>query len=221
MSDEAAPTAGSSRPLPGRRAAVLAVLALGVAGLVAGAVTWATAGVRDALGAELAVAVAGRGVAPGVTAGAVVVVAAGLALTLAGRWTAPVVGALVTAGGALEVAAALGAGGTLERAARTAAREFAGVDALTGPPVPGAARWVAVVVGVTTAVVGVLVTVAGRRWTADRRHGPGAASPARSAAAAGGPATGGAGDGRADACPDAADDDPAVWDRLSRGEDPT
>lgn len=196
---------------PNRRTTVLAGLALGIAGLAVGAASWATVTARDGLDATVAVDVAGRAVAPGVTAGAVVVVAAALALTLAGRWAAPVAAAVVAGGGLLQLGSAvlvLRSPEGLERAARRAALEQVGVDALTGTPQTGALPWLAVGVGVLTVLLGAVAVVAGRRWTADRRHTSDLPGTDPS-----GPVTGPA---TADH-----DDDPAVWDRLSRGDDPS
>lgn len=202
---------------PTRRVTVVAALALGSAGLAVGGASWATATTRDGLDAVVTVDVAGRAVAPGVTAGALVVVAAALALTLAGRWAAPLVGVVVVGGGALQTVSAftvLGSGGGVERAARRAALEHVGVDALTQPPRIGPVPWLAVVVGLLTVALGVLVVLVGRRWAADRRHAVPVAVDATPTDES----------NDVPSSPDSSspdDDDPAVWDRLSRGEDPT
>jgi len=137
--------------------------------------------------------------APAVSAAGLLIVASALALAMARRWGAVLAGVVVGGGAGVAVAVVLSVLADPAAPAVAAARELVGVGLLDGAATVSPAPWVALALALVTAVVGCLAVLTSRAWAApSARHEPVTGVP-----------------GPSDA------DDPAAWDALSRGQDPT
>jgi uncharacterized membrane protein (TIGR02234 family) len=192
----------------GRGRWAAAVLLLAAATGACSLPVWVRATGVSALAGQVALRVSGAGAAPAVPAAALVLAAAGAAVALAGRVGRWVVAAVVLVAGFVVVVAAVAVLADPSGPAIAAAAAQTGVDHLAGAAGVTAGPWVALVLGVATAVAGVALARASAAWPApSRRHevaGP-AAVPGTAP----------------DAEPDAGPDERADWDALSRGTDPS
>ncbi len=199
-----------------RRAVVLAALVLAVLVAACAAPTWVLATTSSPSVAVVPLSVTGTSVAPGAGAGALVVGAAALALALGRRWGQRVALVAVAAGGALVAVSALASLGSAHSAALSAALEAVGVATLTGDARLTVWPWIAAALGLAAVGLAVAGGVSTRRWSGPSQRFEQAEGSARSAeqevpGTAAQPAPGVL----------ALQDDTAVWEALSRGEDPT
>lgn len=199
MSTPAPAAAHARRALPGRRTTVLAGTA--ASALLAGTTRaiWIEASAPDLTGTAQQVSVNGADAAPAVLALALVAVAASLATSLSSSWLRLITGPALLLAGAGAAFAALGVTRAPEDAAGAAVATSTGV---VGSAVTAQTTFwplLTLVPAVAVAAVGVLVLVAGRSWKVGTRYRSAAVVPAA----------------------DPANDPAAVWDALSRGEDPS
>lgn len=209
-----------SRPRLTRRSAVLAGLVLAGALLLLTRAPWMHARVSDLVGGTTAVDVSGAEAAPLVVAAALVALAASAVVAISSRAVRFVSGPLLVAAG---IAAALGALAVRtdpEGHARSAIAEATGVSGaeaeLSGTLWP----LLALLPCAGLALLGAMVLVAGRTWVGSTRyarevtaHAAGASAVQGSVADEGAVATA--------PVPPASEGPAALWDALSRGEDPT
>ncbi len=209
-----------SRPRLTRRSAVLAGLVLAGALLLLTRAPWMHARVSDLVGGTTAVDVSGAEAAPLVVAAALVALAASAVVAISSRAVRFVSGPLLVAAG---IAAALGALAVRtdpEGHARGAIAEATGVSGaeaeLSGTLWP----LLALLPCAGLALLGAMVLVAGRTWVGSTRYArEGTASAAGASAVQGSVADEGA--VATAPVPPASEDPAALWDALSRGEDPT
>lgn len=180
---------------------------------------WVTARLDDAVLGPISVVASGRQAAALVPALALVALAGGVALLLARRTGRRAAGLLLVLAGAGTSSAAV----SLLRSPQSGVRDLVGravgtvgapdaATTLTGWP------WLAVAGGVLVAAGGVLAVLRAGRWQGPRSRYDSPA-PGTHPTSTAGPA-GAAGAAAATDSP--TDPDPgAVWDALSRGEDPT
>ncbi|PJI85473.1 Trp biosynthesis-associated membrane protein [Luteimicrobium subarcticum] len=209
-----------------RRTSVLTLLLLGLLALGTAVPTWLTSAGSTAISAHVAVTVAGTKAAPGVAAGALVVAAGALALGIVGRLGRYLVPVVTAVAGVVVTGAAVGVLRDPRPVAVRAAADTTGVTVLIEPVHVSVWPWLTAVLGVLVVVVSVLALVGARTWTFSTRHEragtvapPTAAASTASGTADTAPGAGDGDGGSADAID--ADDHHAVWDSLSRGEDPT
>lgn len=181
------------RRAAGRGRWVLVVLVLGLVTAALGVPTWVHATGVSAIGADTPVQVAGTTAAPQVLAVALVVLAAGAALALVGRVGRWAVVAVLVAGGALVVAAAVGVLVDPARAAGDAVTASTGLTGLAGRPSPTPWPWLAATGGLLLVVCGAVLARASRSWPGSSRRHERAVAP----------------------------DERSDWDALSRGVDPS
>lgn len=209
-----------SRPRLTRRSAVLAGLVLAGALLLLTRAPWMHARVSDLVGGTTAVDVSGAEAAPLVVAAALVALAASAIVAISSRAVRFVSGPLLVAAG---IAAALGALAVRtdpEGHARSAIAEATGVSGaeaeLSGTLWP----LLALLPCAGLALLGAMVLVAGRTWVGSTRYAREGTAPAGGASAVQGSV---ADEGAVATAPvpPASEDPAALWDALSRGEDPT
>lgn len=209
-----------SRPRLTRRSAVLAGLVLAGALLLLTRAPWMHARVSDLVGGTTAVDVSGAEAAPLVVAAALVALAASAVVAISSRAVRFVSGPLLVAAG---IAAALGALAVRtdpEGHARGAIAEATGVSGaeaeLSGTLWP----LLALLPCAGLALLGAMVLVAGRTWVGSTRYAREGTAPAAGASAVQGSV---ADEGAVATAPvpPASEDPAALWDALSRGEDPT
>lgn len=201
-----------------RRTAVLGLLLLGLVALLTAVPTWLTSAGSTAIEARVAIAVTGTKAAPGVAAGALVVAAGALALGIVGRIGRFVVPVVTAVAGVVVVGAGLGVVRDPRPVALRAAADSTGVTVLTEPVHVALWPWLTVVLGALVVLVSAIAVLGSSDWTVSTRH---ERAGVVGAAGAGPTAAGGAA-ARAEPAPTVDVDDPhAVWDSLSRGEDPT
>ncbi|SLM94327.1 Trp biosynthesis-associated membrane protein [Brachybacterium nesterenkovii] len=209
-----------SRPRLTRRSAVLAGLVLAGALLLLTRAPWMHARVSDLVGGTTAVDVSGAEAAPLVVAAALVALAASAVVAISSRAVRFVSGPLLVAAG---IAAALGALAVRtdpEGHARSAIAEATGVSGaeaeLSGTLWP----LLALLPCAGLALLGAMVLVAGRTWVGSTRYAREGTAPAGGASAVQGSV---ADEGAVATAPvpPASEDPAALWDALSRGEDPT
>lgn len=209
-----------SRPRLTRRSAVLAGLVLAGALLLLTRAPWMHARVSDLVGGTTAVDVSGAEAAPLVVAAALVALAASAVVAISSRAVRFVSGPLLVAAG---IAAALGALAVRtdpEGHARSAIAEATGVSGaeaeLSGTLWP----LLALLPCAGLALLGAMVLVAGRTWVGSTRYAREGTAPAGGASAVQGSV---ADEGAVATAPvpPASEGPAALWDALSRGEDPT
>lgn len=209
-----------SRPRLTRRSAVLAGLVLAGALLLLTRAPWMHARVSDLVGGTTAVDVSGAEAAPLVVAAALVALAASAVVAISSRAVRFVSGPLLVAAG---IAAALGALAVRtdpEGHARSAIAEATGVSGaeaeLSGTLWP----LLALLPCAGLALLGAMVLVAGRTWVGSTRYAREGTAPAGGASAVQGSV---ADEGAVATAPvpPASENPAALWDALSRGEDPT
>jgi uncharacterized membrane protein (TIGR02234 family) len=203
--------------VPGRWPVVLAALAGAGAVLLASGRVWAEGRVAGLSGTAV-VSVTGRESQPVLPALALLAGAAAAALAIGGRAARLFSAAALALAGAGVVAVAVGRAAAPSRMAAALDPAAARLTGIRGLPVLGVEvsgwPWLAVAGGVLVALAGLVGLLAGRRWPDrgaryDRAPDEGGSAP--------GPEgdDGGPGDERPE------DGAAAVWDALSRGEDPT
>ena len=182
----------------GRRQVVVVAAGLGAALLGTTPAVWVRAATWTPLSERAEVTVTGVQAAPAVSAAGLLIVASALALAMARRWGAVLAG-VVVGGAGVAVAAVLSVLADPAVPAMAAARESVGVGLLDGAATVSPAPWVALALALVTAVVGCLAVLTSRAWAVpSARHEPVTGVPGPPGA-----------------------DDPAAWDALSRGQDPT
>ncbi|MCJ1674324.1 Trp biosynthesis-associated membrane protein [Rathayibacter sp. VKM Ac-2929] len=206
--------------MSGRRlkySAILGIVLLAALELTASTQPWATLLLTPGVGDGRALSVVGTVAAPALSALALAGLALAAALAIAGPAFRIVLGLLqIVLGGSVVLAASTAladpvrAGSSLVTdATAIAGRES--VAALVASSSVTAWPVVALVAGVLTAVIGVLVLVTVRRWPGAKKKRASRFEPAD-----------GYGHGATTVQTDDGDIDPVVsWDELSRGDDPT
>ncbi|QHC58509.1 Trp biosynthesis-associated membrane protein [Rathayibacter sp. VKM Ac-2760] len=206
--------------MSGRRlkySAILGIVLLAALELTASTQPWATLVLTTGAGDGRALSVVGTVAAPALSALALAGLALAAALAIAGPAFRIVLGLLqIVLGGSVVLAASTAladpvrAGSSLVTdATAIAGRES--VAALVASSSSTAWPVVALVAGVLTAVIGVLVLVTVRRWPGAKKKRVSRFEPAD-----------GYGHGATTVQTDDGDIDPVVsWDELSRGDDPT
>ena len=199
MTDRAEPGHGRRVGLRGRRQVVVVAAGLGAALLASTPAVWVRSATWTPLSERAEVTVTGVQAAPAVSAAGLLIVASALALAMARRWGAVLAGVVVVGGAGVAVAAVLSVLADPAVPAMAAARESVGVGLLDGAATVSPAPWVALALALVTAVVGCLAVLTSRAWAVpSARHEPVTGVPGPPGA-----------------------DDPAAWDALSRGQDPT
>jgi hypothetical protein len=191
-----------SRRAGTRGRAAAAVVVLGAATALTGAMPWVRARGVSALTGDVDLVVRGAAAAPAVPAAALVLLAAAVAVGLAGRVGRWLVVVAVWLAGLALAGSATGVLVAPAEAARASVAAATGVDHLSGVPAVTAWVWAALLLGAVVVATAAWLAVVARRWPApSTRHettGPG-----------------GRGDGSGQ------DGAHADWDALSRGDDPT
>lgn len=214
VDDQAAQRGRPARRGVPRRSAVLAGLVLAGSLFLTTRATWMHARVPDLVGGTTDVDVSGAEAAPMVVAAALVALAAAAVVAISSRAVRFVSGPLLVAAGMAATIGALAVRSDPAGHARSAIAAATGVSG-AGAELSGTV-WplIALAPAIGLAALGVVVLVAGRAWSRsaryDREAVPGAARGADLRPRA------------AEAADAAAPDDPAaLWDALSRGDDPT
>ena len=203
-----------------RRIAVLAAILVAVALFGTTRPEWVRAAVPDLVGSARTVAVTGGKASPGAVAMGVAALAAAVLTSLAGRRLAVLTGAIIAAAGGGAAVMTI----DVLRAPATHAEGAVAADAGLIGAITGAHTtvwpWLALGPCALLVVVGVLIAVRARSWQTAARYTREAVAPDAGEQAA-------PEEARPDAAaragaPASVDEDPAaMWDALTRGEDPT
>ena len=205
--------------MSGRRlkySAILGIVLLAALELTASTQPWATLVLTPGVGDGRALSVVGTVAAPALSALALAGLALAAALAIAGPAFRIVLGLLqIVLGGSVVLAASTALADPVRAGSSlvTDATAIAGRESVAALVASSVTAWpvVALVAGVLTAVIGVLVLVTVRRWPGAKKKRVSRFEPAD-----------GYGHGATTVRTDDGDIDPVVsWDELSRGDDPT